>query len=234
MLGMAVGGRRLCGNGRILGGWYLECEVSSTGTHALDTFLVDFPTLLPTSLRVNALGVTLWQDKQGVTHVVDLVGQENYPFVPDFWEEARRMGFSRKVSPTLNLAQLSARSRFYFVHDKGLVVNYSALMPFLEGGHLCPTHKGHPQDSACTGLHWQVTPSAVKERDVRFLADGEYALRGHLSAGAPAVKYARAIFASVPITAISHVVGKGGVGTAQQAKFAATQHSGLPVYAVPL
>ncbi|GAA5501067.1 hypothetical protein Dxin01_00798 [Deinococcus xinjiangensis] len=234
MFGLAHGGKRLCGNGRTLGGWYLECAVQRSGTHPLDSFLVDFPTLVPPQIRLNALGVTLWTDKEGVTHVVDLVGKEHYPYVPDFWEEARHMGFSRKVSPSLNLSQLSAKSRFYFVHERGLIGNASELLPFLEGGHICPTHKGHPQDSRCAGLHWQVTPSAVANEDKRFLAQGEYALRGHLRSGAPDVKYVRAIFASVPITAISHVVGAGGLQAAQQARFQAAQKGGLPVHAVQL
>ncbi|GAA5512522.1 hypothetical protein Dcar01_01236 [Deinococcus carri] len=234
MHGLAQGGRRLCGDGRILGGWYLECAVLASGTHPLDHFLVDFPTLVPTHLSVNALGVTLWTDPKGVTHVVDLIGESHYPFVPDFWEEARRMGFSRKISPTLPVGKLSAQSRFLFIHPKALVANPEALVPHLEGTHVCPTGKRHPANTSCTGLHWWVTPSATPGTLTRYLGEGEYELRGRLGAGAPAVRYARAIFASVPITGISHIVGQGGVQGANRAQFAAAQRSGLPVFAFPV
>lgn len=233
MNGQAQGGRRLCGQGRILGGWYLECAVSTAGTHPLDHFLVDFPTLVPTNLQINPLGVTLWTDPQRVTHVVDVVGEQHYPFVPDFWEEARRMGFSRKVSPTLQVSRLSPASRFLFIHAKALIANPEELAPYLDSPHVCPTGKRHASDTSCTGLHWQVTPG-TGDGLTRHLAEGEYTLRGQLRAGAPAPRYARAIFASVPITGISHVVGQAGLQGAHQGQFAAAQQSGLPVYAVPV
>lgn len=139
---------------------------------------------------------------------------------------------NRKISPTLPVGKLSAQSRFLFIHPKALVANPGALMPHLEGTHVCPTGKRHPADTSCTGLHWWVTPSATPGTLTRYLGEGEYELRGRLGVGAPAVRYARAIFASVPITGISHIVGQGGVQGGNQAQFAAAQQSGLPVYAV--
>ena len=234
MTGLAIGGKRLCGNGRILGGWYLECALSAHGQRPLDHFLVDYPMLLPASISVNPLGVTLWKDQEGVTHVVDHVGQQSYPFVPDFWEEARRMGFSRKIAPSLPLGTLSARSRFLFVHARGHVANAAQLMPFTEGVHTCPTGKTHPQTTPCAGLHWLITPGGKPGSRRRFLADGDYLLRGALHEGAPAVRYQPAIFASVPITGISHIAHASGVLGIHRTQMAAAQHSGLPVYAVPL
>lgn len=228
---LAIGGRRLCGEGRVKGGWYLECAPQERGM-PLDSFLVDIPTLVPATLTIQALGVKLWRDAQGVTHVVDLVGEQHYPFVPDFWEEARVMGFSRKVSPSLPLAQLGPQSRFLFAHNRGLILNGEELEGHLSAPHVCPTRKGHGAHEGCTGLHWQVTPEATPGTLTRYLGQGEYQLRGQLRSGAPEPRYARAIFASVPITAITHIVDAQGVQPANRAALAAAQRSGVPVHTV--
>ena len=99
----AVGGERLCGAGRMVGGVYLECAPVPGGV-ALERFLIDPPQPIEVStFGIAPLGVNLLT-RAGVTHVIDWVGESHYPEMQDFIEEGRVMGFSRKVSA----ARLSA------------------------------------------------------------------------------------------------------------------------------
>jgi len=49
------------------------------------------------------------------------VGQEHYPYVPDYLEEVKRYGASRRLNPNLDLSLLSRSSRMILAHP--LVIN---------------------------------------------------------------------------------------------------------------
>jgi hypothetical protein len=151
----ALPGERLCGKGRTEDAIYLESGVSPQGK-PLEEFLVDVPKGFDVLMHgISSIGVKLFQDDHGIWHVIDRVGTSHYASPADFLEEARRMGFSRKVSATLDFSKLGPGSQFIFVHDRGLVSNAAAFVEhdFLDA-FLCPCGKRHLPSQGCTGLHW--------------------------------------------------------------------------------
>ena len=106
--------RRGCGT-RQPGGAYLAVPLGPGGS-PVETFLVDPPVAVDAvSLGLSAVGVTLVQ-RDGATHVLDVVGREHYPTVAGFVEEARRLGISRRVSKTTAFSRLNADSRLLLLH----------------------------------------------------------------------------------------------------------------------
>lgn len=120
------GVQRGCGS-RKQGGIYLEVATGPGGL-PLDHFITDPPQPFTTDVKI---GVTLVDrtepDGVVVTHVIDWIGTEHYPFAADFIEEGRRFGFSRRVAPSIEFHRLSARSRLLVVHARGLVTNRGEL-----------------------------------------------------------------------------------------------------------
>jgi hypothetical protein len=116
---------RGCGD-REPGGTYAESGLSPWG-RPLEEFLIDPPLPLPDGLDlINK--PTLWQRMlpsgepardAWEQHIYDLliwVGREFYPYCPDFIEEVRRYGASRKLNPNLDLSLLSQASRMILAH----------------------------------------------------------------------------------------------------------------------
>ena len=121
---------RGCGD-REPGGVYAECGLSSRG-RPLEEFLIDPPLPIPPGLDLVNKPQT-WQrllpsgepalDGEGLP-IFDLliwVGQEHYPYVPDYLEETIRFGASRRLNPNLDLSLLSLSSRMILAHP--LVIN---------------------------------------------------------------------------------------------------------------
>ena len=121
---------RGCGD-REPGGVYAECGLSSRG-RPLEEFLIDPPLPIPPGLDLVNKPQT-WQrllpsgepalDGEGLP-IFDLliwVGQEHYPYVPDYLEETSRYGASRRLNPNLDLSLLSRSSRMILAHP--LVLN---------------------------------------------------------------------------------------------------------------
>src|SRR5579864_2467808 len=121
---------RGCGD-REPGGIYAECGLSPRG-RPLEEFLIDPPLPIPAGLDLVNKPQT-WQrmlptgepslDREGLP-IYDLliwVGQEHYPFVPDYLEETRHIGASRRLNPNLDLSLLSRSSRMILAHS--LVLN---------------------------------------------------------------------------------------------------------------
>lgn len=121
-----------------------------------------------------------------VTHVFDIVGQEYYPNVADFLEEARRMGVSRRLEleDKRQYARLSTRSRLMLLHHKAVINNPSELlkaMGLTEKLRLvragCPKSLGeHESRTPRGGLNLTGT--------VKYLRDGCSALYWHVLEGA--------------------------------------------------
>ncbi len=118
---------RGCGE-REPGGVYAECGLSTHG-RPLEEFLLDPPLPVPEGLDV-INKPQLWQrtfaayepmcdaDEQPIYDVLIWVGQEHYPYCPDFVEEVRRYGASRRLNPNLDLSLLSRASRMILVHPR--------------------------------------------------------------------------------------------------------------------
>ena len=116
---------RGCGD-REPGGIYAECGLSSKG-RPLEEFLLDPPLPIPPGLDLVNKPQT-WQrllptgepalDGEGLP-IFDLliwVGQEHYPYCPDFLEEVKQYGASRRLNPNLDLSLLSRSSRMILAH----------------------------------------------------------------------------------------------------------------------
>jgi hypothetical protein len=123
----------------------------------IEFFLLDPP--LPVeldALGIGPRGVHLIE-KEGVWHVFDVVGQENYPNVCDVIEEARYWGISRRCE-LLDYSLLTAESRLVLLHQRAFIRNFADYPP-LFGEHerrdfRCPKNK-HALDSLegmCAGL----------------------------------------------------------------------------------
>ena len=121
---------RGCGD-REPGGIYAESGLSPRG-RPLEEFLIDPPLPIPAGLDLVNKPQT-WQrllpsgepalDGEGLP-IFDLliwVGQEHYPYCPDYLEETIRFGASRRLNPNLDLSLLSRSSSMILAHP--LVIN---------------------------------------------------------------------------------------------------------------
>src|SRR5579859_7564153 len=89
------GARRGCGY-RQPGGAYFAVPLGPGG-RPVEEFLIDRPIVVDAAkLGAAAVGVTLLE-RDGVTHVLDIVGREHYPTVAEFVDEVRRLGVSRRA-----------------------------------------------------------------------------------------------------------------------------------------
>ena len=118
---------RGCGE-RQPGGVYLETGLSPHG-RPLEEFLLDPPVPVPDGLdvinkpqlwlRTEASGEPVCDaEEHPIYDMLMWVGVEFYPYCPDFIEEVRRYGASRRLNPNLDLSLLSRASRMILVHPR--------------------------------------------------------------------------------------------------------------------
>ncbi len=136
---------------RKAGGIYAEVPLSPFGA-PLSQFLFEPPQEFDTdALGVTPVGVTLIE-MDGVTHIVDWVGESFYPNVADMVEEIRSMGLSRRLPSSLDFERLTPASRIILLHRKALVVNHKEVgMTYEDVGPKCPKDLDYP-DRHPTGM----------------------------------------------------------------------------------
>jgi len=126
------GARRGCGT-REPGGAYMAVPLGPGGS-PVEAFLVDPPVAVDAAaLGLSAVGTTMIE-RDGVTHVLDVVGREHYPTVAEFVDEARRLGISRRISRTAAFERLTPDSRLLLLHPHALIAN----APEFPSGAVCP------------------------------------------------------------------------------------------------
>jgi hypothetical protein len=161
------GARRGCGY-RQAGGAYFAVPLSPGGS-PIEEFLTDPPTVIddPGSLGLAAVGIALIE-RDGVTHVVDIVGREHYPTVASFIEEARRMGISRRAPRTMEFARITPDSRLLLAHphaDVDNAVEFHCEQP-------CPCHvDAHRAEGfceMCARLWWEEPLDGAQHRLALF------------------------------------------------------------------
>jgi hypothetical protein len=108
---------RGCGDSRQAGGIYACCGLSPVGS-PIENFLVDSPIPIDKNDYGLSSKGTTWLEKDGVWHLLDIVGENYYPNVADFVEEARRMGISRRLSGKLEFERLTKDSRIILLHRR--------------------------------------------------------------------------------------------------------------------
>lgn len=136
---------RGCGE-RVPGGAYAESGGSSSGL-PIESFMFDPPRPLPPGLDLVNKTI-IWQrpgtngqpelDENGQP-IFDLlihIGAAHYPYVPDFVEEARRLGVSRRINSNADLSLLSIHSQIWLAHPKAIPLNWQDLTP----PELCEKH----------------------------------------------------------------------------------------------
>lgn len=118
---------RGCGE-REPGGVYAECGLSPWG-RPLEELLIDPPLPIPDGLDI-INKPTLWQrtdasgqpvldaEEMPIYDLLIWVGEEFYPYCPDYIEEVRRFGASRRLNPNLDLSLLSSASRMILAHPR--------------------------------------------------------------------------------------------------------------------
>lgn len=179
----------------------------------------------PVPIDIEALGMTAVGmhpiERDGVTHILDWVGEDHYPNVADFIEEARRWGVSRRMPRNLPWRNLSARSTLLLVHRRGFIRNWRDYRPQLAGAdrllrtYACPT--GNPDHATahgtltdcCAGVWWDditggVVPQGRAAGDrttVREMPWGTYTGRERPEGVEP--QYETAIVARVPLGAVA-------------------------------
>lgn len=217
---ITITGERGCGQ-RKKGGVYLTVPESPFGS-PLENFLIDPPIVVSLAeLGIGTRGVHLIE-RNGVTHVFDVVGRKHYPNVADFIEEARLLGISRRAELP-DYSRLTPQSRLVLIHERAHLQNWAELHVAMSEPESqafnCPSHipaiyEEHRQQKAmCAGLWWHDVEQMQSEPDgqkgcrvqgVRTLpCGGTYT--GWRAACNFFPEYHHAIFASFPIGAIEVV-----------------------------
>jgi hypothetical protein len=175
---------RGCGD-REPGGVYAESGLSPHG-RPLEEFLLDPPLAVPDGLDlINK--PRLWQrtfpsgepvsdaEEQPVYDILMWVGAEFYPYCPDFIEEVRRYGASRRLNPNLDLSLLSRSSRMILVHPRARNLAWQTQIP----SEVC--HKNMPGHAvALTSTDEQISADEREDDErastqVPLLVGQEYA-----------------------------------------------------------
>lgn len=112
----AVADPRGCGE-RTPGGLYVESGLGPGGL-PLEYFLVDPPLPVPEGLDLVNKPQIVEDRETSIAHLWLWIGAEWYPYCPDYIEETRRLGASRKLNPQLDLSRLTPGSRMILVHPK--------------------------------------------------------------------------------------------------------------------
>ena len=160
--------KRQCGY-RKKGGVYLTVPGSSDGA-PIEYFLIDPP--LPVDLNelcIGPRGVYLIE-KAGVWHVFDVVGEESYPNVCDWVEEARMIGVSRRCELP-DYSKLTEESRLVLIHQRAFIGNYRTYLnrfSELEADHFnCPKNRHKPRNlkEPCAGLWWHDVVEGIERNE---------------------------------------------------------------------
>lgn len=140
------GGRRRCGV-RQPGGAYLAVKLAPGG-QPIETFLVDAPKVVSKdALGLSPVGVTLLEVGE-TTHVLDIVGRQDYPTVSSFIDEARRLGVSRTIARNSEFWRLTKESKLLLLHEHADIAN-AAIYP---ATCRCPCERDEHLDAAFRGM----------------------------------------------------------------------------------
>jgi hypothetical protein len=228
--------KRQCGY-RKKGGVYLTVLTSEDGA-PIEYLLIDPPQPVDLdALGIVPRGVHLIE-KEGIWHVFDVVGQDNYPNVCDLLEEGRVLGFSRRCELP-DYSRLTRESRLVLIHQRALIRNYREYLErFTEqeaDDFKCPQrrHQVKNLEEMCAGLWWHDVVEGIERneegyRDLvsRKLECGAlYHCYGRPIDVIPEYQYA--IFAIFPVGQIEVIEDPDD--HTHEKKLEAARKSGLPI-----
>lgn len=164
---------RGCGK-RVAGGLYL-CVGLSAGGRPLEEFVIDPPRPWATGSFRSPILVP--NPKNGATDAIMWIGAESYPYAPDFLEEARVMGISKRIPRTFPVGRLTPyASKIILVHPKAfpMIDAETPLFYQLEsrkGGCRCdhPLHV-YSTEEHCTFTLWNLSAYPELSTHDRVLA----------------------------------------------------------------
>jgi len=197
------GARRGCGT-REPGGAYLAVPLGPGGS-PVEAFLVDPPIPVDAArLGLSAVGTTMI-DRDGVAHVLDVIGREHYPTVAAFIDEARRLGVSRRISRTAAFARLTPNSRLLLLHAHALIAN----APEFETARPCPCdvpeHRADRFSGMCARLWWEEPLGPAAQRRLAVFASfpiAQIEVVSDPAAGTHTETISRASAAGVPVVEV--------------------------------
>lgn len=190
---------RGCGE-REAGGVYAESGIGPYG-FPLEHFMIDPPQPVPAGLdlinKPRIVPRELFTGSQALDEagqpICDLlmhIGAVYYPFAPDFLEETRRLGASRRIPANLTLSLLSRVSRMVLAHPKAIPANWQLLAPPRRCKKRLPGHDrgsgaqedllprdGSTRPGPCLFKLWEVIPAALSESTQALEGQGPLCLR---------------------------------------------------------
>lgn len=156
---------------RTKGALYAETGLGPHGL-PLEDFFIDPPTPIdPTTHGISSQGMTFKQDGAGTWHLIDWIGEKYYETAPDFLQEVKALGLSRKMNPKLDLSRLTPASRIVLLHPKGYLANAQDYHFPPDGTHfsgcMCEKPEHAPDQlggvTCCIGTLWDSVPDGVPE-----------------------------------------------------------------------
>lgn len=205
---------RGCGT-RKEGGVYL-CFGTSRKGKPIEHFLKDYPQPLNSGLRLSPIGVRLIE-RDGITHVLDWVGESHYPNVWDYIEEVSRFGSSRHVARNLDFSKLTLRSKHLFVHPRVVVTNWHEFFsahpyhaPQAWRNFHCPKHRHDEYDGPCLGICKSLLDPYTSKGWHGDMVNREmpsFSYTGHRAPEGFTPQYQAGIFMALPIHQIEVVMG---------------------------
>jgi len=234
---------RGCGE-REQGGVYAECGLSPYGT-PLEYFLIDPPRPLPEGLDI-VNKPQVWADPATeITHLLIWIGGEHYEWCPDYIEETRRYGASRRINPNLELSRLTRESRMILAHPRAINTSWQEQNPPQEcQKHLAwhdmaslaelaadPSQKAGP----CLFKLWDLVPQEAASEVLELEGESPICLRKvgstvyqYRPTGESAAGLQPGLFAALPITGFALI--QYDDGTVNESAKAKLKQAGLLFY----
>jgi len=169
-------------------------------------------------------GTRLESREDGIYDLVQWVGEIFYPFIPDFVEEGRALGFSRLLSPSIDLSKVVPyKSRLIFIHTRARAEGHYSLQEREDGYRPCPdkrTSCSHPSskidtDPPCVFATWELSALITEPKhaviamdlNVSSITTPSVEYNVFTPINGEHVEYSPALFLALPITHFE-VVGK--------------------------
>lgn len=190
---------RGCGK-RVKGGLYACCGTSPFG-EPIENFLID----PPQPYKGEPMRAPIVQEKDGVKDLIFWVGQEFYPYCPDYIEETRLFGASKRIPITMDLSGIVPfKSRMFLIHPR-------AIADTIAPAEDCP--KNNPQhqkgDEFCIkALYYFVDAEPADKRYVRRIGSTSYYIPLLLKNVSP--EYSPGFFLALPFTHMEYVMPEDG------------------------
>ena len=234
---------RGCGE-REQGGVYGESGLSPYGS-PLENFLIDPPLPLPEGIDLINKPQLCEDPATGITHLLIWVGAEHYTYTPDYIEETRRFGASRRINPNLELSRLTHESHMILAHPRAINALWEEQNPPQECQKHIPLHDipslhlldAHPaqQEGSCLYKLWEVIPQEAATEVLELEGERPSCLRKvgstiyqYRPTGESAEGLQPGLFATLPITGIALI--QYDDGTVNESAKAKLQQTDLNYY----